>query len=89
METISVHNDYVLCKCIQPNKCKIERNGIMFEADSLPLYEVIRCNNFKDGLELHPGDIVVANSTGTRAMFNNEDVFMFKHENIVCKVEDK
>lgn len=76
-------NSNILCKPIKQEEKKLE-SGFVYKVDDVKLYEVVSTPVNYEGM-LKPGDIVVANSTGTSAEVDGVEYVMFKDENIMAK----
>ena len=82
--------DSVVCKRITEKANIIKNNGVFSKITNVDLYEIIdiHCSNDKT-FNFAIGDIVMSNSTGDEIEINeSEVVYLFKNENIMCKIED-
>ena len=83
MKQLIPQNDVVLCALLSSNEKKTE-SGFVYKSNDIPLYVVEKVGpNVK--MDLHVGDVVVVNSTGTRAVIGDAEYFLFKEENIMGK----
>lgn len=83
--------DSVVCKRINEKTTLVSSNGIQRRINNVDLYEVL---DFSDSaekkFEFNIGDIVMSNSTGDEIEINDaEIVYLFKTENIMCKIDEK
>ncbi len=67
--------------------------GFVCEVESVPVYQILELSKFMpepradDGaLSLEVGDMIVCNSTGTQVQDDDQDLYLFKFENVVAKV---
>ena len=81
--------DSVVCKRITDKTTLVSFGGIQCRINNVDLYEVLDFSDSEDKkFEFGVGDIVMSNSTGDEIEINDSDiVYLFKTENIMCKVE--
>jgi len=89
MKKLVPQNDNVVCTLSREAHSTPE-TGFIYEKPEIPLYKVESIGPAARGnaLDLKPGDIVTANSTGTLAELNGAKYYIFKTENIVGKTLD-
>ena len=86
MKKIIMQNDNVLCR-LKDGPHKETSSGFIYETNDVPTYEVINIGpNVLNNIDLKIGDIVRTNSTGTIINIDNEDLYIFKAENIMGKI---
>lgn len=79
-------NDIVLCEQVNQYE-KTTGTGFVYKSNDLPLYRVESVGpNVK--MHLTVDDIIIANATGTKAVVDGVEHFLFKEENIMGKVEE-
>jgi co-chaperonin GroES (HSP10) len=80
----------VICKRISEKNSLNNNNGVLYRADNVDLYEILDFSHDEDiDFKFKCGDVVMSNSTGDEIEINNSEiVYLFKIENIMCKVED-
>ena len=83
--------DSVVCKRINEKTTLVSTNGIQRRINNVDLYEVLDFSDSeKKKFEFNIGDIVMSNSTGDEIEINDaEIVYLFKTENIMCKIDEK
>ena len=77
-------NDMVLCTLAESSKKDVSFAGFKYTEEQLPLYKVEQIGPAVK-MDLKVGDIVVVNSTGTLAVIDNAEHYLFKEENIAGK----
>lgn len=81
-----MQNDNVLCR-LKDGPHKTTMSGFIYTTNDVPTYEVINIGpNVLNNIDLKIGDIVRTNSTGTIINIDNEDLYIFKAENIMGKI---
>lgn len=78
-------NDMIACICTTSRE-KTTSTGFVYKSNDIPLYEVEGIGP-RVKMPLAVGDLITANSTGTSAVVDGVEYFLFKEENIVGKVE--
>ena len=87
MKKIVPQNNIVLCTLFQGEEETRLDCGFVYKSNNLPLYRVESIGrNVK--MKLRPNDLIVVNSTGTKAILDNVEYFLFSEENIMGKIED-
>ena len=82
-------NKYVLCKQLEKDKVQVNE-GIVYDKEQLPIYEVVGVQCIQDSLDdfrLSVGDKVICNSTGTKAILEDSEYYLFNIENIIGKIQ--
>lgn len=82
-------NDYVLCKMLEKSKAQAS-SGIVYDIEQVPIYEVVSVQCTQDSLDdfrLSVGDKVICNSTGTKAILEQSEYYLFNIENIIGKIQ--
>jgi co-chaperonin GroES (HSP10) len=81
----------VVCKRVNDNTTMSSIGGIQCMVNNVDLYRIIDFNcSDKDLFNFEIGDIIMSNSTGDEIEINNSEfVYLFKIENIMCKVLDQ
>lgn len=82
-------NNYVLCKLIEKDKQQVNE-GIVYDKPQVPVYEVVsirQCQESLDDFRLSLGDKVICNSTGTKAILEDSEYYLFNIENIIGKIQ--
>jgi co-chaperonin GroES (HSP10) len=80
----------VLCRKLNESQ-ELSRDGaILLKRENVDLYEILKVSEANEKpFPFKVGDVVVSNSTGDRIEINpGEIVYLFRNENIMCKVED-
>lgn len=87
-KNIIPQNDSVLCKCISEKEKTIKGTSFKYESNDLLEYKVIAIGPkaSESVIDLHEGDVIISNSTGTLIKCNDESYYAFKLENIVAKI---
>jgi co-chaperonin GroES (HSP10) len=82
--------DSVVCKRINDKMTLESIGGIQCRVNHVDLYEILDFYCVEDkNFNFSVGDIVMSNSIGDEIEINpSEIVYLFKTENIMCKVED-
>jgi co-chaperonin GroES (HSP10) len=81
----------VVCKRVNDKTTMSSIGGIQCMVNNVDLYRIIDFNcSDKDLFDFEIGDIIMSNSTGDEIEINNSEfVYLFKIENIMCKVLDQ
>lgn len=79
-------NDGVLCRKLK-EQGDDRKDFLLYSKDEFPSYEVVNVGKAVDSALFKEGDEVVCNSTGSRFRFSGEELYIFKQENIIGKVE--
>lgn len=91
MKTLVPVRDSIVCKKISGGKVSKNVGGLVIDSEEVDEYEVLSLPEITPD-ETYPftvGDIVMSNSTGDKIEINpGEVVYLFKLENIMCKVCD-
>lgn len=79
----------VVCKRLN-EKTELQTDGLVqFRKKNVDLYEILEISS-DEPTDFKVGDVVVSCSTGDEIEINeNEVVYLFKVENLMCKVEEK
>lgn len=79
-----------MCKRTNEKTSLVLENGIYKKMDNVDLYEIIDFVVDDDiDFDFKIGDIVMTNSYGDEIEINkNDTIFLFKIENIMCKVDE-
>ena len=77
----------VLCTLASSIEKETE-SGFVYKSNDIPLYKVESIGQ-SVSMSIVPGDILVVNATGTRAIADNVEYWLFKEENIAGKVVGK
>lgn len=78
----------VVCKRTNEKSSLVLENGIYHTIENVDLYEILDFSVDDDyHFNFKIGDVVMSNSTGDEIEVNKSDIiFLFKVENIICKV---
>lgn len=82
-------NNYVLCKMLEKDKQQVNE-GIVYDKQQVPIYEVVginQCQESLDDFRVSLGDKVICNSTGTKAVLEETEFYLFNIENIIGKIQ--
>lgn len=79
-------NDGVLCRKLKKQEDD-RKDFLLYSKDEFPSYEVVNVGKAVDSKLFKEGDEVVCNSIGSKFKFNDEELYMFKQENIIGKVK--
>jgi hypothetical protein len=78
------HNNVVLCKKIVREKQNVIEDGLVYEIDELPIYEVIKIGEKLNHFTmLKPGDKIISNSIPTRL---DDELYLIREEYIAGKI---
>ena len=80
----------VLCRKLNESRELCSSGSILVQRSNVDLYEIVKVSELNDKpFPFGVGDVVVSNSTGDRLEPNHgEIVYLFRNENIMCKVEE-
>lgn len=85
MKTIIPQNDMLLCTIVSSNE-KETSTGFVYKSNDLTLYQVKSIGPSVSYDNIRSGDIVIANSTGSKVTLNGIEYCLLKEENIMGKV---
>lgn len=88
MKKIIPIKNSVVCKRTNEKSSLVLENGVYRNIENVDLYEIIDFAVDDDvDFKFNIGDIVMSNSYGDEIEIDNSDIiFLFKIENIMCKV---
>lgn len=80
----------VLCRKLNLSKEIASEGSIFIPKNNVDLYEIVRKSEMNDTeFDFEIGDVVISKSTGDELEVNkNEKYYLFKNENIMCKIEE-
>lgn len=81
------HNNTVLCKQLNSNSIEDNKNGIVFQRENLPLYEVVSIGENVKKIDLEVGDMIVSNSQPTKFNLDGTMFFLIHDDHIAGKVQ--
>lgn len=87
MIAIPIQN-YVLCEQISGLKKQVEDKGILVNKETMKEYRILSISKFLDDSRYIVGDVIICNSTGTKFILDNKELYLFNVENIAGKVTE-
>lgn len=83
--------DSVVCKRVNDKTTMSSIGGIQCMINNIDLYRIIDFNcTDKESFNFEVGDIIMSNSNGDEIEINDSEIiYLFKIENIMCKVLDQ
>lgn len=81
------HYNTVLCKQLNSSSTEDKKDGIVFQREDLPLYEVVSIGESVKKIDLEVGDIIVTNSTPTKFNLDGIMFFLIHDDHIAGKVQ--
>jgi co-chaperonin GroES (HSP10) len=83
--------DSVVCKRVNDKTTMSSIGGIQCMINNIDLYRIIDFNCAdKESFNFEIGDIIMSNSNGDEIEINDSEIiYLFKIENIMCKVLDQ
>jgi len=89
MRALEPVRNSILCRKLNRSRELCNSGQILVQKGNVDLYEILKVSGINDNrFPFKVGDIVVSNSTGDKLEVNpGEIVYLFKNENIMCKVE--
>ena len=80
--------NYVLCEQISGFDKDIQDKGVLVKAETMKEYRILSISDTLDDSRYTVGDMIICNSTGTKFVLEDKEMFLFNIENIVGKVEN-
>lgn len=81
------HNNAVLCKQLNNSTNEDKKDGIVFQRENLPLYEVVAVGENVKKIQLDVGDVIVSNSQPTKFNLDGTMFFLIHDDHIAGKVQ--
>ena len=86
MTAVPLQN-YVLCEQISGFDKDIEDKGVLVKTETMKEYRILSISKSLDDSRYTVGDVIICNSTGTKFLLEDKELFLFNIENIAGKVE--
>ena len=86
MTAVPLQN-YVLCEQISGFKEESEDKGVLVKKETMKEYRILSISESLDDSRYLVGDVIICNSTGTRFILEDKEMYLFNIENIAGKVE--
>lgn len=86
MTAVPLQN-YVLCEQISGFDVETEDKGVLVKKETMKEYRILSISKSLDDFRYTVGDVIICNSTGTRFILEDKELFLFNIENIAGKVE--
>lgn len=84
---IHPHNGTVLCKMTNQKEHLAKEQGIVYNKEELPIYEIVELGELDSKYDFKVGDKIVSNSEPTRLKVSEDETFwLIKQEYIAGKV---
>ena len=87
MRTPKAMNGNTICVKVEQNVSR-EIDGVIADIRQLDQYRVVDTSGKIEGLDLMPGDIVTANSSGDQFELDGTVYYLFRNDFISSKVEN-
>ena len=87
MTAIPMQN-YVLCEQISGFDVETEDKGVFVKKETMKEYRILSISKSLDDSRYTVGDVIICNSTGTKFVLEDKELFLFNIENIAGKVEN-
>ena len=81
------HYNAVLCKQLNISSTEDKKDGIVFQREDLPLYEVISIGENVKKIDLEIGDTIIINSQPTKFNLDGTMFFLIHDDHIAGKVQ--